>query len=155
MPAREFDFVSAVDASLSKQVEALFFFHPRQKAWLGPIRANVEAFGAPQILERSGRIHVGIERNGAQCLFACHRQRRPGMPVGVVVYLRTSTELLHILHLAVDPAYGRGGPHEADALAARLVGEVRSLARRISGVRRVQLPYGQGRFLAVAPLAAG
>lgn len=136
-----FSFVSSVDAGCWKDVEALFYFHPRQPALIESIKACVEAYGAPEILEHGGRIHLGIPKNGAQCLFACHRERRPGVPVGVVLYLRTSTELLHILHLAVHPTYEQGGQHAELDLALQLVNQVRQLARRLSGVRRVQLPY--------------
>lgn len=142
-------FMSSVDASWWTDVETLFYFHPRQPALVDSIKACVDEFGAPEILRRGGRIHVGIPQNGAQCLFACHHARRPGLPVGVVVFLRTSTELLHILHLAVLPAYAQGGRHADLDLALQLVNQVRHVARRISGVRRVQLPYRRGGFLSV------
>jgi len=147
--AGPFEFASSVDAGLWKDVEALFYFHPKQQAMIDSIKACVEQFGAPEILQRGDRIRVGIRKNDAQCLFACHRERRPGVPVGVVVYLRTSTELLRILHLAVHPNYEQDGPHAGLGLALQLVNEVRSLARRIGGVRRVQLPYGRAAFLSV------
>jgi predicted GNAT family acetyltransferase len=150
-PARHsvFEFSSSVHATLWKEVETLFYFHPKQQALRERIRACVDEFGTPEILERGERIHVGIAKNGAQCLFACHTERRPGVPVGVVVYLRTSPELLRILHLAVHPAYEGDGRHAALNLTMELVDEVRHLARRISGVRRVQLPYVRGAYLSV------
>lgn len=148
----DFEFVSAVDAQMWKDVEALFYFHPRQGELIGSIRSSVEAHGSPEILRRGGRIYVGIPKNDAQCLFACHPARRPGVPVGVVLYLRTAPELLRILHVAVAPPYELDGPLGQRQLALRLVNEVRALARRIKGVRRVQLPYCEGRFL---PVLAG
>jgi len=147
-------FMSSVDASLWKDVEALFYFHPRQPSLIDSIKACVDEFGAPEILQHGNRIHVGIPKNGAQCLFACHRERRPGVPIGVVVYLRTSTEVLHILHLAVHPTYEQGGQHAELDLALQLVSQVRHLARRISGVRRVRLPYRRAGFLSVPRLQA-
>ncbi|MBL8340327.1 MAG: hypothetical protein JNL30_02575 [Rubrivivax sp.] len=154
-PARHspFEFCSSVQVDLWKDVEALFYFHPRQQALQERIRACVDEFGAPEILKRGERIHVGIAKNGAQCLFACHGERRPGMPVGVVVYLRTGPGLIRILHLAVNPAYEHDGRHAALNLTMELVNEVRHLARRVSGVRRVQLPYLAGGFLSVPRLA--
>ena len=149
-----FEFTSSVDASLARDVEALFYFHPRQQALMESIRASVEAFGVPEVMKRGARVHLGIPQNGAQCLFACHPTRRPGVPVGVVVYLRTSRELIHILHLVVDAAYSQGGRFAELGLALQLVDEVRALARRISGVRNVQLPYRQ-RQLAVKRPSGG
>jgi hypothetical protein len=154
-PARHsaFEFSSSVHQALWKDVEALFYFHPKQQSLQERIRACVDEFGAPEILQRGERIHVGIAKNGAQCLFACHTERRPGLPVGVVVYLRTSPELLRILHLAVHPAYEHDGRHAALKLTMELVNEVRHLARRVSGVRRVQLPYVTAGFLSVPKLS--
>jgi hypothetical protein len=147
----EFEFTSAVDAGLRKDVESLFYFHPRQHALSGSIRESVDEFGAPEILRRGERICVGIPQRDAQCLFACHATRRPGVPVGVVLYLRTQADLLRILHVVVGPAYAHGGPFADRDVAARLVGEVRRVAARIGGVRRVALPYLRDRYLSVAP----
>ena len=135
------EFTSAVDRSMWNAVESLFFFNPRQSAWIESIRDNVEQFGAPRIVERGERIGLGIPERDAQFLFACDHSRQPPEPVGVVLYLRTAPHLLRILHLAVSPAYAEGGPLAAHGLTLRLVDEVRALGRRIAGVRRVQLPY--------------
>lgn len=145
----EFRFVSAVDREHSGAVERLFFFHPRQQGLIGPIRRSVEAWGTPEILQRDNRIYLGIPQHDAQCLFACHRRREPQRPVGVVLYLRTRPEVLTLLHLAVGPDYAHDGAHGDLGLAQRLVSEVRHLGRRIAGVRRVQLPYSEGRYLPV------
>jgi len=153
--AGEFEFTSAVDASLLKDVESLFYFHPRQHALIGSIRESVDEFGPPEILKRGERIYVGIPKRDAQCLFACHRTRRPGVPVGVVLYLRTQADLLRILHVVVGPNYAYGGPHADCDLAACLVEEVRRVAARIGGVRRIALPYRRERYLSVAPHGAG
>ena len=153
--AGDIEFASAVDAGLWKEVESLFYFHPRQHALSGSIRESVDQFGPPEILKRAERIYVGIPQRDAQCLFACHRTRRPGVPVGVVLYLRTQADLLRILHVVVGPAYEYGGPFADRDLAACLVGEVRRVAARIGGVRRIALPYLRERYLSVAPRRVG
>jgi hypothetical protein len=149
--AGEFEFASAVDASLRKEVESLFYFHPRQHALSGSIRESVGEFGAPEILTRGERICIGIPQRDAQCLFAVHRTRRAGVPVGVVLYLRTQADVLRILHVVVGPGYEHGGRFGGCDLAACLVDEVRRVAARIGGVRRVGLPYLRERYLSVAP----
>ena len=148
------EFASAVDAGLWKEVESLFYFHPRQHALSGSIREIVDESGAPEILKRGERIYVGIPKLDVQCLFAFHRARRPGVPVGVVLYLRTQADLLRILRVVVGPAYGYGGPFADRDLAGRLVGEVRRVAGCIGGVRRIALPYVRERYLSVAPRRA-
>ncbi|KNZ31851.1 MAG: hypothetical protein AD742_15350 [Methylibium sp. NZG] len=146
----EFEFVSGVDAGLRQEVESLFYFHPRQHALSASIRESVDRFGAPEICERGERIYIGIPRLDAQCLFACHRSRRPGVPVGVVLYLRNPADVLRILHVVAGPGYEHGGRFSQCGLAPRLVDEVRRVATRIGGVRRVALPYARERYLTVA-----
>ena len=107
------------------------------------------------IMKRGERIYVGIPERDAQCLFACHRTRRPGVPVGVVLYLRTHVDLLRILHVVVGPAYEYGGQFGNRDVATHLVNEVRRVAARIGGVRRIALPYRRGSYLSVAPRRAG
>ena len=152
--AGDIEFASAVDAGLWKEVEALFYFHPRQHALSGSIREIVDQFGPPEILKRGERIYVGIPKLDAQCLFAFHRARRPGVPVGVVLYLRTQADLLRILHVVVGPAYGYSGQFADRDLVGCLVSEVRRVAGRIGGVRRIALPYLRERYLSVAPRRA-
>jgi hypothetical protein len=147
--ASAFEFTSSVDGSLRMAVESLFFFNPAQPALIESIRKNVEEFGVPQIIERDDRICLAIPERDAQCLFACDRAQQPPEPVGVVIYLRTAPHLLRILHLAVSPDYADDGPRSDQGLALRLVDEVRVLGRRISGVRRIQLPYRARAFLSV------
>ena len=153
--AGEFEFASAVDAGMRKEVESLFYFHPRQHALSGSIRESVGEFGAPEILKRGERVYIGIPERDAQCLFALHRTHRPGVPVGVVLYLRTRADLLRILHVVVGPGYEHGGRFGDRDLAACLVGEVRRVAARIGGVRRIALPYLRERYLSVAPRRPG
>ena len=145
----EFRFASAADREHWGEVESLFFFHPRQQGLIEPIRRSVEAWGTPEILQRDTRIYVGIPQHDAQCLFAFHRRREPQRPVGVVLYLRTRPEVLSLLHLAVGPDYAHDGAFGDRGLAQRLVSEVRHLARRVAGVRRIQLPYCEERYLPV------
>jgi hypothetical protein len=153
--AGEFEFASAVDVGMRKEVESLFYFHPRQHALSGSIRESVGEYGAPEILKRGERIYIGIPERDAQCLFAFHRTRRPGVPVGVVLYLRTHADLLRILHVVVGPGYEHGGRFGDRDLAACLVDEVRRVAARIGGVRRVALPYLRERYLTVVPHRTG
>ena len=150
----DFDLCSSVSVDYRADLEALLFFHPRQQALKENIRDCIAEFGTPEILQRTNRLYVGIPRNGAQGLFACHGAYRGGAPVGVAVYLRTDRELLRILHLAVHPAYEHDGRHAPLGLALLMVDAVRNLAQRIAGVRRIQLPYVPNDFLSVPRLSA-
>ncbi|MFO1219925.1 MAG: hypothetical protein U1E89_16280 [Burkholderiaceae bacterium] len=151
---RDFEFHSSIGAEHFGELQALLFFHPRQQMLIDSIRACVAEFGVPEIEQRTGRLYVGIPRNGAQGLIACRRGPGAGAPVAVVMYLRTSRELLRILHLAVHPAYERDGAHAGLGLGVAMVDAVRTLARRVAGVRRIQLPYVKNGYLAVPRLCA-
>lgn len=150
----DLEFTSAVDGSLRTAVESLFFFNPAQPGLIESIRMSVEEFGLPQVVKRGDRICLGIPARDAQCLFACDRSQQPPTPVGVVLYLRTAPHLLRILHLAVSPDYADDGRLSDEGLALRLVDEIRSVGRRISGVRRIQLPYRARAFLSVGERGA-
>jgi hypothetical protein len=73
------------------------------------------------------------------------------VPVGVVLHLRTQADLLRILHVVIGPGYEHGGRFGDRDLAACLVDEVRRVAGRIAGVRRIGLPYLRERYLTVVP----
>lgn len=150
----DFEFLSSIKVECIRDLEALLFFHPRQQLLKENIRNCITEFGTPEILRRAGQLYVGIPRNGAQGLFACQPVQGGSMPMGIIVYLRTSRELLRILHLAVHPAYEHDGAHPALGLGLLLIEEVRNSARLIAGIRSIQLPYMQESFLSVPPLSA-
>ena len=147
-----FEFISAVSPGMRDAVEALFFFNPRQGRVREGIRESVELFGRPKILEQDGKLWIGVSSGAMQCLFACDQSREPARLAGVMLYLRPSPEVLSITHLAVDPDYTAGGGCGGDGLGLLLIEQVRQIARRINGVRRIELPYRKRCFL---PVSAG
>jgi hypothetical protein len=149
-----FEFTSSVAADLRKDLEALYEEHRQRPSLITSVQDCVEEFGKPEVLRRGDRIQWVIPKNGAQSLFACHNARRPGVPVGAAVYLRTSVELLRILHLIVHPGYLEGGRHARLDLSLQLISEVCNLSSRIAGIRRVQLPYQRDAFVDVPRLGA-
>ncbi len=138
-------FVGSVPATDRARVEALFYFNPRQGGRLSQIRRTVEETGSPFIEERDQRIWIGVPGGTTQCLFACLPSDRP---VGVALYCRPTNDLIRILHLAVESAPG-GRRRDEGRVAGAMVDKIRSIAGRINGVRRVQLPYRPDCFLRV------
>jgi hypothetical protein len=148
---QQIEFVPTVSAEWREAVEELFFFNPRQSLFRDAIRESVEHHGVPEILERDGRIWIGVASGTTQCLFACDRSREPRKPAGVVVYARPALDTLSIVHLAVGPEYGlETGDGEA-GLGVLLVETVRRIARRMNGIVQLQLPYRARCYLPVAP----
>ena len=141
-------FSATVPVEMREAVEALFFFNPRQSLLRSAISATVEQTGIPRIVELDGRVWIDVSSGYMQCLFALDNDEAYG-PVGVVLYGRPSREVLSVLHLAVDPAYSFGGGRGGAGLGLLLVERVKEIARRINGVRRIQLPYRDQCFLRV------
>jgi hypothetical protein len=150
LPINDIEFVPTVSCGLRDSVESLFFFNPRQRLLRDGIRLSVEQFGRPEILERDGHLWIGLRSGAMQCLFARDRSRESGRLAGVALYMRAVPEILSITHLAVDPDYAAGGSCGGDGIGLRLIEKVRQIARRINGVRLLELPYKPRCFLPVA-----
>ena len=146
----KFEYISVVSPGMRDAVEALFFFNPRQRRVREGIRVSVELFGRPKILEQDGKLWIGVSSGATQCLFASDQSRSPARLAGVMLYLRPTPDVLSITHLAVDPDYVAGGSRGGDGLGLLLIEQVRQIARRINGVRRIELPYRNRCFLPVA-----
>jgi hypothetical protein len=147
----QIELVATIPSDLREALEQLFFFNPRQGFVRDGIRASVEQHGVPEIMERDGRLWIGVPSGVTQCLFACDRSLATPRLVGVVVFCRPRPEALCITHLAVDPEYAAGGSHGVDGLGAGLVATVRQIARRTNGVITLELPYRPGCRLPVGP----
>jgi hypothetical protein len=139
--ALDLHFVPAVPAHMRQEVEQLFFFNARQGLLIDKIRRAVDRYGVPEIISWNGQLRIGVPANDVQCLFALDQTGGPGRIAAVVLYLRAVPECLTITHLAVHQDYVGG------AMGARVIGEVRRIARRIRGVVRIELPYNAGCFL--------
>lgn len=145
----ELEFLPTVPEDMRHEVEHLFFFNPRQRILMDKIRTAVDRHGTPEILTNEGRLWIGVPKHDMQCLFAHDRSTLPGRLVGVVLYLRTNTECLSIIHLAVDEEYAHRGERHSTGVGFDLVQKVRQIGRRINGIRKLELPYQPGRFLPV------
>lgn len=151
-PSNERFVLSAtVSVKMRQAVEALFFFNPRQPLLRSAISVTVERTGVPKIVKRDGRVSIDIPGRAMQCLFACDSSLKTCPPVAVALYERPTAEVLSISHLAVDPAYSFRGKSNGAGLGLLLIERVMDIARRIKGVKRVQLPYREECFLRVGP----
>jgi hypothetical protein len=144
-----FCFVPTVPAAFRGVLEALFFFHPRQNYLRAGIRASVEEHGIPEIMEQDDRIWIGVRSGTTQCLFAVDRGSDPEALAGVVVYCRPRLDLLSITHLAVNPAFAADAVDGNGGLGLTMIDVVRQIARRMNGVKRLQLPYRVNYYLPV------
>ena len=138
-------FRSELSSAMRSQLEAMFFFNPRQSNWAAQIRQVVEKHGMPEIKEAGGKITIVLRGNAhTQTLFVVNLQR-PDLLEGVIIYSRLDYPEILVLHLAlVEPrlAYG-GAPPEAGGTLdfLRLVSAFTKLAKSIAGVERLHFAY--------------
>jgi hypothetical protein len=71
-----------------------------------------------------------------------------GRPLGVAVYVRADLEHVTVLHVGLSEEYCAGGTRGSVNLLLRFLREIRRSSRRVSGVRRLRVAYGQQRLRA-------
>lgn len=154
MLERELVFESRVPAAYRVQLEAIVFFNRRQERVRSAIVAAIERYGSLEIVESDSGLRVRVSGlPDVQCLFAIERMGNQQRPVGVIVYVRDSFERITVLHMGVADEYAAGGPFEGRRLLLRLVHAVRTVARRTSGIRHVELSYTQRGLRALTAVA--
>ena len=124
-------------------LEDLLFFNPRQYRVREGIVNSLERFGHPRLEESAGVLSIRVGDQEAQTLFAYDRDRRGGTPIGVVVFLRTTSAEIAIVHVAVHPNYALQGSRAGVGLGVVLVGKVKEIASRIVGVEKIVFFYRQ------------
>jgi ribosomal protein S18 acetylase RimI-like enzyme len=122
-------------------LEELFFFNPRQYRVRDGIVGSLGEFGHPRIEETAEGLSIRVGNREAQTLFAIDPDRRNHLPIGVVIFIRTSPADIAIVHLAVHPDYALPGRRAGQGLALMLIDKVREIASRIVGVQRIVLCY--------------
>ena len=137
-------FFASLPLSMRQEVEALFFFNPRQPLLHDGIHATVAQSGMPAVVENDGKVWIDVPPGKTQCLFACDEGVEPLRVVGVALYSRPGADTIAIDHMAIDPDYVHGGENAALDVAMHLVGRVMAIAGSIKGVTRIQLPYRGG-----------
>jgi hypothetical protein len=131
-----------LDVDHRAALEHLFFFNVNQERVRPGIQYSVENFGVPEIIEERGslRIRVG-DIDNVKTLFAVSHF---GAPVGVAVYVCMARERFVVLHLVVEPRL-RSSNEVNTPVLLELMREIRSTARRMPGVERIELGYNHRR----------
>jgi hypothetical protein len=122
-------------------LEELFFFNPRQYRVREGIVNSLGEFGHPRIEDTEGGLSIRVGNQEAQTLFALDGDRRDSNPIGIVIFMRTSSDEIGIMHMAVHPDYALRGRRAGLGLGLILIEKVREIASRIVGVRRIVLLY--------------
>ena len=142
------EFTSKAPLASRALLEDLLFFNPAQGAMTEAIRRSVERFGCPRIVEAADGLLIQLGGRDAQALYAFDRDQEDFAPLAVAVYTRTNTEEISIAHVAVHPDYCLRSRAAGLGLGVRLIGQIKQIAARISGIRRIEFSYRE-RFVAV------
>ena len=134
-------FSSKVTRDARLAVEELFFFNPRQYRVRDGIVNSLGKFGHPRIEDTMSGLSVRVGDQEAQTLFALDLDRRDGNPIGIIIFLRTSSDEITVVHIAVHPDYALHGRRAGLGLGLVLIEKVKEIASRIVGIQRIVLPY--------------
>jgi hypothetical protein len=141
-------FVSRVGTEHRAALERLLFFNGCQQRVARGIVDVIDRFGPPEIHAEGEWLRVKTaDLPDVQSLFALDAR---GRPIGVAVYVRADLEHVTVLHLGLAEEYCSGGDREGLNLLLRLMREIRRSSRRVKGVRRLSVLYGQPRGRAQA-----
>jgi len=143
-------FTSKVAIEHRAALERLLFFNGCQHRVAEGIVDVIDRFGPPEI-QIDGewlRVQVSELSNGVQSLFAV--ESTTGRPIGVAVYMRADLEHVTVLHIGLSEEYCAGGERESLNLLLRMMKEIRRSSRRVKGVRRLSVAYGEQRSRADA-----
>ena len=135
---------SKVSKDSREALEELLYFNPRQHVVREGIVEVVQRFGKPRVVESGDGLSIQVGEQPAQALFAFDQDGDPDLPVGLVVFLRTTPDEVAIMHMAVDPEYALQGQQAGMGLGVVLMEKVKDICRRIVGVKQIALSYRKG-----------
>jgi hypothetical protein len=142
-------FTSKVAIEHRKKLERLLFFNGCQDRVARGIVDVIDRFGPPEIQPDGEWLRVKVAGpSDVQSLFAV--ETTTGRPLGVAVYIRADLEHVTVLHIGLSEEYCSGGERESLNLLLRLMKEIRRSSRRVKGVRRLSVLYGEQRLRADA-----
>jgi hypothetical protein len=136
---------SSVPPDFHASLERLVFFNRNQLQSQADIVRALDQFGVPRIVADPRGLHVALSAcDDAQCLFAFVREGEHLELAGLLIYRRTSTEEVLVVHVAVSDRFSNSG-RRGLGLVIKMLRAVRSSARRLRGVQRLRVLYRNGR----------
>jgi len=130
-------------------LEHMFFFNVNQHRVLPGIQHSIAHYGVPEIIEENGTLTIRVgELHNVQTLFAVSEN---GAPLGVAVFVHMPDERFVVLHLVVQPRL-RSSVDLNTPVLLELIREIRSTARRMRGVEKVEMVYNATRNARVTGL---
>ncbi len=143
-------FSSILGSEYLEDLERLLFFNPQQERAIDGIHHSIREHGVPSIYLDKGKLRVKVEEpSEVQTLYALDDSGGKPELVGVMVFSRTNTDTLDLLHIAIREEYSRFGAKADAGLVSRFLEQLRHIARCLKGVRSICLKYASGLKLPV------
>ena len=138
-------FTSSLPTSYKTELERLLFFNQNQQKARQDVPQLVERYGMAHVVADSNLLRVRLAASPApQTLYAMEHGDGTERLVGVMVYLRED-DTLSLVIAAVHEDYAGPACGSRQPLVAEMVELLRSVGRRIRGIRSVTLFPGTQR----------
>ncbi len=134
-------FSSRLSSDQRDELESLMFFHPEQNQHMSSINASIASYGFPKIIDDGGALRIGIGELEVQTLYAFVDRGKKQDLAGVLVYTRVHDDTLVLLHMAVRPEFCYSIGYKNELVLARILAQLRAIARRIKGIKKVSILY--------------
>jgi hypothetical protein len=140
----QFELASRLPLEYREDLEALMFFNPQQRVAGSGVVESIEKFGTPQISVVGGQLRITLGQSDVQPLFALAGSDEGFELAGLVLYVRSDSRNVIVLHVAVTERFSAAGADADAMLVMRLLQAVVHSARRLVGVQYVTIMYSQG-----------
>ncbi|MBX2858102.1 MAG: hypothetical protein KTR17_05520 [Cellvibrionaceae bacterium] len=135
-------FTSRLSQAYKGELERLMFFNAGQKNVHATIEQAVEKYGSPNISVADGALKITMDNlKDSQALFTLTDKKL----IAVMVYSRLSVEAITVIHIAIDEEYSANGRYSSKMVMLRQLNMLRQNARRIRGVKIINLKLGENR----------
>jgi hypothetical protein len=135
----QIQFTSVLRGVFRHSLEQLLFFNEHQRRLQGAILSTIERYGAPRIVLLNDRLRVTLDSGvEAQTLFAVEQTNASQSLVGMVVYTREGESFV-VLFVAVREDFTSRGPRAEEALFFHIIDQIKSVARRVRGIRSIKV----------------
>ena len=138
-------FSSNLSSRYTSELEKLLFFNPGQESVRAKLIEINARYGAPRIEARNGRLSVALESSPRpQTLYVLASQDEQESLIGAMVYLREA-DTLSLLHVAVREDWTGIRTDGGAPIVLSMADQLKSIARRIKGLRSITLFPGTAR----------
>jgi hypothetical protein len=142
--ANSYVITSFLSADHRRALEHLLFFNVNQHRVLEGIQESIQNYGVPEIVEEQGHLRIAVgDLRDVRTLFAVSPQ---GWPLGFVVFAQLARSRFVVLHLGIEPRL-RSRFDVNTPVLLELLREVRSMARSMQGVERIEMVYNPRRVV--------